>query len=174
MVPQIVAGQRTEGTFDYLWSLPVPRMVYVLADTTNMLAVTLPGVVLAVALGALHFHFSLRISPLVVPAVIMISVCSTFIGYAMAMAVPKPMMAQVLTQILVFGVMLFSPVMYPADQLPGWLQAVHKVLPVEYMADLSRGALTDLPIDMGKAFAIVGAWCLAGLVVTWYVVRRRR
>ena len=174
MVPQFVASQRIEGTFDYIWSLPLPRMVYVLADTTNMLIATIPGVVLAIGLGALHFDFSLTISPLIVPAVIMISLCSTFIGYAMAMAVPKPMMAQVLTQIIVFSVILFSPVMYPASQLPDWLQTVHKVLPVQYMADLSRGTLTDLPINLGKAFVIVGAWCVAGFIATWYTVRRRR
>ncbi len=32
LTPQEVAMARKEGTFDYIWSLPVPRMVYVLAD----------------------------------------------------------------------------------------------------------------------------------------------
>jgi ABC-2 type transport system permease protein len=89
------------------------------------------------------------------------------------MAVPKPMMAQVITQIMIFGVMLFSPVMYPAEQLPGWLQSVHTVLPIQYMADLTRGTLTDLDVKLGLAFIVVGAWCLAGFTVTWFVIRRR-
>ena len=64
--------------------------------------------------------------------------------------------------------------MYPVEQLPGWLQAIHRVLPIQYMADLTRGTLTDLDVELGLAFAIVGAWCLAGFFVTWYVVQRRR
>ena len=92
VVPQMVAMMRTEGTFDYIWSLPVPRMVHVFADTSNILVTTLPGVILAVVLGAFHFDFSLAISPLIIISVILISLSSTFVGYAMAMAVPRPMM----------------------------------------------------------------------------------
>ena len=173
MVPQVVAMERTAGTFDYIWSLPVPRMAFVAADTTNTFAMMLPGITLAVVLGAVHFDFSLDISILVIPAVILISLCGTFVGYALAMAVPKPMMAQVITQVMIFAVMLFSPVMFPAERLPGWLQSIHTVFPIQYMADLTRGTLTDLDVNLGLAFIVVGAWCLAGFIVTWIVVRRR-
>jgi ABC-2 type transport system permease protein len=132
VVPQIVANARLEGTFDYIWSLPVPRMVHIAADATNMFASMLPGIVLAVLFGALHFDFHLSISPLVVPAVIMIAGCGTFLGYSMAFAVPKPM-----------------------------------------MADLTRGTLTDLPVNLGLAFAVVGGWFVAGLFITSLLVRRR-
>jgi ABC-2 type transport system permease protein len=174
MAPQMVAAERMQGTFDYIWSLPVPRMVYIAADATNMFGSMLPGIVLAVVFGSVYFDFSLSISPLVVPAVVMIALCGTFMGYAMAFAVPKPMMAQVLTQVIIFIVMMFSPVMYPASQLPGWLQALHKVFPIQYMADLTRGTLTDLPINLGLAFGVVGAWLVAGFTLTWLLVRRRR
>jgi ABC-2 type transport system permease protein len=70
--------------------------------------------------------------------------------------------------------MMFSPVMYPAAQLPGWLQSVHKVLPIQYMADLSRGNLTDLDVKLELAFGVVGAWHMGGFIVTWFLVRRRQ
>jgi ABC-2 type transport system permease protein len=173
MVPQMVSMNRTAGTFDYIWSLPVPRMVNILADATNTFATILPGVVLAVVLGALNFDFSLALSPLIIPTIILISLCGTFIGYSLAFAVPKPMMVQVLTQVLVFVIMLFSPVMFPAERLPGWLQAVHQVFPIQYMADLTRGTLTDLNVNLGQAFAVVGGWFVAGFIVTSIVVQRR-
>jgi ABC-2 type transport system permease protein len=173
MVPQIVAQERTEGTFDYIWSLPVPRMVHIAADATNMFGSMLPGIALAVFFGAIHFDFNLAISPLVIPAVMLIAACGTFLGYSMAFAVPKPMMVNVLTQIIIFVVMMFSPVMFPASQLPGWLQEIHKFLPIQYMADLTRGTLTDLPVNLGLAFAVVGAWFAAGFIMTWVLVRRR-
>ncbi len=174
MVPQFVAWARADGTFDYIWSLPVPRMVHTAADATNMFGSMLPGIVLAVVFGSLYFDFGLDISLLVIPAVVMISLCGTFLGYTMAFAVSKPMTTQVLTQVIVFAVMMFSPVMYPVSQLPGWLQAIHKVLPIQYMADLTRGTLTDLDVNLGLAFAVVGAWLAAGLIATWFLVRRRQ
>jgi ABC-2 type transport system permease protein len=173
MAPQMVAQSRLAGTFDYIWSLPIPRMVYIAADSSNLFASMLPGIVIAVIFGAIHFDFSLSISPLVIPAVIMIAACATFLGYSIAFAVPKPMMAMVLTQVIIFIVMMFSPVMYPAEQMPQWLQSVHQVLPIKYMANLMRGTLTDLPVNLGMAFGIVGAWLVAAFFLTYSLVRRR-
>jgi ABC-2 type transport system permease protein len=173
VIPQIVAGARLEGTFDYTWSLPIPRMTHIAADATVMFSAILPGVVLSVVLGAIHFNFSLHPSLLVIPAVVLIGMCSSFVGYSMAFSVPKPMMVNVITQIFSFAIMLFSPVMFPADRLPGWLQAIHKVLPIQYMADLVRGTLTDIPVNLGKAFIITGAWTVACLIITNLLVRRR-
>ena len=174
LVPQMVALSRTQGTFDYIWSLPVPRMVYVAADATIWVLVSLPGVILSLVLGSAYYHFGLRVSPLVIPAVFLIATAGVFVGYTIAHGAPRPQMAQIATQVIVFGIMIFSPIMYPMEQLPGWLAAVHRVLPVKYMADLSRGTLTDLNVNLGLAFAVVGAWCLLGFVGTLLLVRRRR
>jgi ABC-2 type transport system permease protein len=174
MLPQMVALARTSGTFDYMWSLPVPRLVYMAADATIWVLVSLPGVILSLVLGSLYFDFSLQISWLAVPAVLLIATTGVFMGYTIALGAPKPELAALATQVIVFIIMLFSPVMYPAGQMPHWLQDVHSVFPVMYMADLSRGTLTDLPVNLGLAFAVVGAWFLFGLIVTFLLVRRRR
>lgn len=174
LVPQMVALARTQGTFEYIWSLPVPRLVYVAADATIWILVSLPGVILSLILGAVYYHFSLAVSFLVIPAILLIAVTGVFVGYFIAHGAPRPQMAQLATQIIVFGIMIFSPVMYPIEQLPGWLATVHRVLPVSYMAELSRGTLTDLPVNLGPAFAVVAAWCAFGLIATGLLVQRRR
>ena len=173
IAPQAVAMARVEGTFDYMWSLPVPRMVYLAADATIWVLITLPGVLLALIIGALYHDFTLEVSLLVIPAMLLIAMTGIFVGYAFAHGAPKPQMAQVATQIIVFAIMIFSPVMYPVEQLPNWLEAVHKVLPIQYMAELSRGTLTDLDVNLGLAFSITSAWCIAGFVVTYFVIKRR-
>jgi ABC-2 type transport system permease protein len=174
LVPQVVALGRTAGTFDYIWSLPVQRLVYVAADATIWILVSLPGVIISLILGSIYFHFGLEINLLVIPAITLIAMTGTFVGYSIAHAAPKPEMAQLATQVIIFGIMLFSPIMYPMEQLPSWMASVHRVLPVKYMADLLRGTLTDLPVNLGLAFAIVSGWCLFGLVATSLLVRRRQ
>lgn len=174
LVPQVVALGRTAGTFEYMWSLPVPRLVYVAADATIWILVSLPGVIASLILGSIYFDFGLQISPLVVPAIALIAMTGTFIGYSIAHAAPKPEIAQLATQIIIFGIMLFSPIMYPMEQLPNWMAVIHRFLPIKYMADLLRGTLTDLPVNLGLAFAVVSVWCLVGLVVTSLLVRRRQ
>jgi ABC-2 type transport system permease protein len=174
LLPQIVGLARKEGTFDYMWSLPIPRMVYIAADATIWVAVTLPGVIVALAMGAAYYHFSLSISPLIIPAFLLVAAAGVLLGYVIALGAPKPEIAQIATQVIVFFIMLFSPVLYPVSQLPGWLAAVHRVLPIQYMADLMRGTLTDIPVNLGLAFGVVGAWCVFGLIVTYFLVKRRR
>ena len=174
LVPQMVAGARKEGTFDYVWSLPVPRMVYVAADTTIYFLTTLPGVLLAIIIGAAYYKFGLHINALVVPAFILTAVTGTLLGYVIALGAPKPEMAQILTQVFVFVIMIFSPVIYPLEQMPHWLQTVQRALPILYMADLTRGTLTDLPSHIGQDFAVIGGWFLAALIVTNLLVRRRK
>lgn len=174
LAPQIIAMARTEGTFDYIWSLPVPRMVYLAADATVWVAVSLPGVILALVIGAAYHDFNLEISPLAVPALLLIALTGVFVGYTIAYGAPQPQLAHLATQIIVFLIMLFSPVYYPVEQLPEWLATLHKGLPIKYMADLSRGTLTDLNVDLGLAFAVVGGWCLAAFALTYVIVHRRR
>ena len=174
LVPQIVGIGRTEGTFDYVWSLPVPRMVHMAADATIWVLLTLPGVVLALVIGVAYHDFDLDVSSLVVPAVLLIAVTGIFIGSAFSLAVPKPELAHLITQINIFFVLLFSPINYPLERLPGWFQAVHTVLPMKYMADLMRATLTGAEVNLGIAFGVVGAWLVAGLAITYLLVRRRK
>jgi len=173
LLPQIVGMSRKEGTFDYMWSLPIPRIVYIAADATIWVAVAIPGVIVALALGAVYFDFDLSISPLVIPALLLVATSGVLLGYTIAHGAPKPEMAHLATQILVFAIMIFSPVMYPVEQLPDWLAKIHSVLPIQYMADLSRGTLTDLDVDLGLAFIVVGTWCAVGFIATSILIRRR-
>lgn len=173
VVPQIVASGRLEGTYDFMLSLPVPRMALLASDATIYFLLTLPGIILALVIGSIYHDFTLQVSWLIIPTFILISLTGTFIGYAIALGVPRPQMANVISQILVFIIMFFSPIIYPAEQLPDWMAAVHKVLPIQYMADLSRGTLSDADVNMGLAFAVTGAWCVVSFVFCYIVMKKR-
>ena len=85
-----------------------------------------------------------------------------------------PLMAQLLTQVLVVLVFMFSPLNFPAERLPEWLAALHRVLPIQAMGEVMRGALAPgtFPLTAG-AFAVLGAWALGSFLVTWRVLARR-
>jgi ABC-2 type transport system permease protein len=75
---------------------------------------------------------------------------------------------------LSIGILLFSPINFPADRLPGALRAVHRALPIEYMADVVRGSLSgNYAVAPLTAFAVVAAWCAAGLLLSYRVAVRR-
>lgn len=174
MVPQMVAQAKSQGMLDYMRSFPVPRMAYLAADLTIWLVSTLPGVILALVVGSLRYNFALHFSLLVIPAFALVVFMATSVGYAIALLSPKAELVNVLTNLIIFSLFLFSPINFPVERLPNWLETIHRFLPVKYAADAVRGALVPGYADgMGLAFAVLGAWCLMGLLVNYKVATRR-
>ncbi|HET7530415.1 MAG TPA: ABC transporter permease [Mycobacteriales bacterium] len=173
VVPQETALSRTNGRFAYVAALPVPRLAPMLADVTFWLLVQLPGWVVTLALAIWHFHLHLRVDGWVVPAVALVSLSAAAVGYAVAVSFPPGAVGQV-SQFLSIALLLFSPINFPLDRLPEWLQAVHRGLPVTYMADLVRGGLTGRYDDSRLlAFAVVSTYCALGLAIAARAARRR-
>ena len=172
-VPQVVAQGKTDGSLDYMRTLPVPRLVDMFADMTVWMAVIIPGVVFAIVVGVLRFGLDLSVSPLIVPAMLLVALTATSIGYAIAGLLP-PMIASLITQVLVVFVLMFSPLNFPASRLPGWLASIHQVLPIQAMGEVIRGTLatTTFPLTAG-AFAILAAWGVVTFGIAYVVVNRR-
>lgn len=175
MVPQFVAAAKAEGSFDYMWSLPIPRMAYLAADLTIWMSAALPGVIVALIVGALRYDFTLQFSPLFVPALLLIVLTATSVGQAVALVSPKPELVNVLTNLIIFAMFLFSPINFPVERLPDWLATVHRFLPVKYAADAVRGTLIPEYADgLGLALGVLAAWCVVGLAINYVVATRRR
>lgn len=172
-VPQVIAQGRVEGSVDFMRSLPIPRLAFLFADLTVWTAVVLPGVIVAVVVGAVRFGLELSLSPLVIPAFALVAVTSSCVGYAIAAVLP-PMVAGILSQVLVVFVLMFSPLNFPAERLPDWLRAVHSVLPIQAMGEVIRGSLASTTFALQPAsFVTLTVWCGASLVLAYAALERR-
>jgi ABC-2 type transport system permease protein len=172
-LPQTVGEQKAEGSLAYMRSLPVARLSYLVADLTVWLAIVVPGVILGVLVGAWRFGLDLQVSPLVVPAVLMVALTATCVGYAIASVLPY-MLTVIVTQALVVFVFMFSPLTFLPDKLPGWLEAIHRVLPVQAMGEVTRGTIApnEFGLPLG-AFLTLAIWCVIGFGVTYAAMSRR-
>ena len=174
VVPQEVAQAKLVGRLDWFSTLPVPRLAPLASEITYWLAASLPGTALALLVASYRFDFGLRVSPAVVPALLLVAATASAVGYALATATP-PQATQQVSSFVSIGILLFSPVSLPAEQLPAALQAVHSVLPVESMADIVRWSLTGRYVDDPvRAFAVVSVWCVAALLLSARVATHRR
>ena len=140
-LPQVVSQGKTEGTLEYMRSLPVPRMVYLMADLTVWLAMVLPGVVFAVAVGSWAFDLALSVSLAIVPAVLLVATTAAAIPARHGLAAaahgghaPDAGAGHRRAHL--------SPINYPAERLPEWMQDIHaEDLPVQAMGEVIRGSL---------------------------------
>jgi ABC-2 type transport system permease protein len=172
-VPQVVAQGKTEGSAEYVRSLPIPRLAFLMADLTVWTAIVLPGVVLAVLIAAQRFGLAMSVSPLVVPAFLLVALTASCVGYMLATVLP-PLVSGIVSQVLIVFVLMFSPLSFPAERLPDWLRAVHSILPIQAMGEVIRGSLATTTFQLTAAsFAVLGVWCLVSLTAALVALDRR-
>lgn len=162
--PQLVAQARLSGLHDYLAAVPLPSLTYLFAELAVVLTIALPGVVAATVLAALRFGIALDPTVAVIPAVLLVALVATATGYALGLGVKNPNSAALLSNALLFFVLLFTPIHYPIDRLPGWLAGAEKVLPFVHMGDLMRHSLTG-DGALVTPLLIVAAWGAAGVAL---------
>ncbi|MDQ2623938.1 MAG: ABC transporter permease [Actinomycetota bacterium] len=174
MIPGGVGEQRMNGSFDFVWSLPVPRSAQIVAMFALYTLLSLPGTVLALLVAAWRFSVDLQVSWVLLPAVLLAALMAVSVGAGMAFAIANPMITNLISNALVFVVLLFSPIVYPSSNLPAWLARVHDVLPFEHMAQAIRAGLTEgFVADPTGHLLVLGAWAVAGAAVTGWVAHRR-
>jgi ABC-2 type transport system permease protein len=174
LVPQLVAQRKQAGVHEYLWSLPVPRTTSVAASLTVNSLIALPGTALALVVAGWRYHLAFSPSFLLIPAALLTLVSCASVGFAMAHAIGNPMVTSMVTNVLVFVILLYSPINFPPDRLPSWLATLHMGLPIQHAANVMRAGLTDgLATHVGTSFAILGSWALAAWLLTAWVVGRR-
>jgi ABC-2 type transport system permease protein len=168
MVPQTVAEAKLSGARDYMSSLPVPRLAESLAEVVVWAVAILPGMLISLVITSIRFDVDLRLSVLIVPAILLTLVTATAVGTAIGHKSVSQQMTGLVTNALLMLVLLFSPVNFPLDRLPGWLQGVHTVLPIAAMADLLRGALlAGYESDVARDLLMLGIWATVAWTITW-------
>ncbi len=162
--PQLVADMKTSGGYDFLQSMPVPTTASAAAWYTVNLIGGIPPFVITLVVARLRYpDVVLTVSPAVVGAVLLVVLTGTMVGYALAYAIVDPRITQLVTQVLVFALMGFAPIVFPAQQMPDWLVGVNEWLPLTHMATVVRDTLTDglVTADVPRAYLILTVWALA-------------
>lgn len=175
MVPQQVAEHRLMGTYAFLFSLPVPRMAMYFAGLTVNSIVALPPAAAALLVAAWRYDLALDVSALAIPGALLVVAVGSAVGYAVGHAVPHPRIVNLISQLMVFVVTIFSPINFPTERFPGWLQALHHVLPMEHAAIVMRSTLADGLVagDTWNSWLILAGWSAAAMLVTYRVISRR-
>lgn len=175
VAPQLIASEKDAGTYDFSWSLPVPRSANVTAWVMLNAVIGIPSMVVALLIADWRLDLDFSPSWTIAPAVVLALTCGTLIGSAVAHAIDRTSITQLISQVFAFGILGFTPITYPIENLPTWLGSVHRVLPFYHMGVIVRGGLTDGPGDgIWASYGIVFGWTLAAAVATALVVGRRK
>lgn len=72
------------------------------------------------------------------------------------------------------GGLLFSPITFPAERLPGWAVTLHNYLPFTPLGDLIREAAFREGVDQTRQLVVVVAWALIAYVAAYLALQRRK
>lgn len=175
MVPASVMDHKIRNTYDYVWSLPVPRAASAAATFTIFTALAIPGTAAAILIATLIYDIELQVSWLVIPAILLTSGMATSVGYAMGHVIPEPRVTNLITNMVIFLVLLFSPIVVPIEQFPEWWASVQRVLPFWHMSVVIRDGLTDgLVTDVAASYLVLTLWTVFAWGAAGWVVAKRR
>ena len=165
-IAEVIAWERWEGTIEYTFMAPVPRLTHLagMAGATIVRALvfsvtTLFAVMLFVPVDLSHAN--------ALSAVVMLGVGTiAFMGLGIASAVFPLLWTEKglqMAYIVQAVVLLVSGVYYPTSVLPGLLQALSVLSPATYVIEGMRRALLD-GADLGALVPLVWPALVVGLL----------
>lgn len=172
LAPQITGTSRQEGLLDYQRTLPVPRSAILLADAVVWSVAALPGIAVGMLAAALRFGIGIQVDGVTVAAVLAAQFATFSIGYAIAFWLPINV-TSIVTQVIMIGGLLFSPITFPAERLPEWAVALHQVLPFAPIGDILREAAFRDGDGQVLNVIVVAVWAVVAYSAAYLALKRR-
>lgn len=155
-------------------ALPINREAYLLSQLTAVAVIGIPSAAGTIAFGAWYYDLSLSLSPLVLLVVPLAILSLAGVGVMIAMLSPFEQLTNAITQLVIFYVLLFAPVLMPAAQLPWLLRRTADFMPPTYVADAVRATVTSLPgTNLVKSVLVMAIFGVASTAVSSITVRHR-
>ncbi len=169
-----VTFEKKGRSFERLLLAPIPLELLMLAKTTGAVLFGILNALVPVVLAMLLIDLSGVAWAMLVPAVVLIAVSSTFLGLFVAVSVSEVFEAQTFSNFIRFPMLFLCGLFFPIEQLPVWLQPLSYLLPLTYGADLlhhSIGSSGQMPPVLN--FIMLAAFCAALFAVSLRNIRRK-
>jgi len=111
---------------------------------------------------------------LVIPAVILIGIVSTFLGLFISVSASEVFEAQTFSNFFRFPMMFLCGLFFPILSLPIFIRWISYVLPVTYGVDILHGAINgDHIMSFTLDFIVIGVFCIGLFLLSLRNVKRK-
>ncbi|SEG14402.1 ABC-2 type transport system permease protein [Nonomuraea solani] len=142
---------KTDGMMVYYASLPISKASFVGALVLSRLILIMPGLITPMVAAGLMYDVDFTISPALLLVLPLSCLALSAIGLAIGTLINSMDLIVVITNLLIFVLLLAAPVLIPPESLPLPLQVLGYLLPPTYAADALRHTLSG---DLGAAFTL--------------------
>ncbi|MFO7989933.1 MAG: ABC transporter permease [Thermodesulfobacteriota bacterium] len=174
MLAVTITFEKKNRSFERLLLAPLSFEILMLAKTSGAILFGILNALVPLFLALWLTDLSQVAWGVLIPAVFLISVTSTFMGLFIAVAVSEVFEAQTFSNFFRFPMIFLCGLFFPVSALPFFLEPVSYLLPLTYGADLLHGAVRGehtLPylVDLG----ILAVFCIGLFMASLYNIRRR-
>ncbi len=173
MLAVTVTFEKKQRSFERLLLAPIPLELLMLAKTSGAILFGIANAFVPVIMAAFLMDLSQVAWAAFIPAVVLISVSSTFLGLFIAVAVSEVFEAQTFSNFFRFPMLFLCGLFFPVQQLPVFLKPVSFALPLTYGADVLHGSvhgahLMPYTLDL----SILTAFCIGLFLLSLRNIKR--
>jgi len=166
--------ERRNRSFDRLLLAPIPLELLMLAKTSGAIFFGIVNAFIPILIATFLTDMSGIAWSLVVPAIILIGIVSTFLGLFISVSASEVFEAQTFSNFFRFPMMFLCGLFFPILSLPIFIRWISYILPVTYGVDILHGAINgDHIMSFTLDFIIIGIFCVVLFLLSLLNVKRK-
>jgi ABC-2 type transport system permease protein len=174
MLSVTITFERRSRSFERLLLAPISLETLMLAKTSGAILFGIVNAFIPVIIAAFLADLSGVLWYLVVPAIILVGIASTFLGLFVAVSVSEVFEAQTFSNFFRFPMIFLCGLFFPVMSLPVFLRPLSFIFPVTYGVDILHGAVNGAHImHYALSFSILAVFCLGLFLLSLRNIRRR-
>lgn len=174
MLAVTITFEKRSRSFERLLLAPISLELLMLAKTSGAILFGVANAFVPIVIAAFLADLSGLAWSLVVPAIILIGIVSTFLGLFIAVSVSEIFEAQTFSNFFRFPMIFLCGLFFPIMALPVFLRPLSYILPVTYGVDILHGAINGEHImSFTLDFLILGAFCIVLFVLSLRNIKQK-
>jgi ABC-2 type transport system permease protein len=137
-VAQIVGLMRENGMIVYYAALPISKASFTMAMSLSRFLTILPGLLTPVIVGRLLYDIDVEVSLWLLLILPLTSLSLAGLGVSLGFLLPNMDLINLITNLIVFVLLLGAPVLIPPEALPEAIRVIGFAFPPTYAAEAIR------------------------------------
>jgi ABC-2 type transport system permease protein len=174
MLAVTITFEKRSRSFERLLLAPISLELLMLAKTSGAILFGVVNAFVPIIIAAFLAELSGIAWSLVIPAIILIGIVSSFLGLFIAVSVSEIFEAQTFSNFFRFPMIFLCGLFFPIMSLPVFIRPLSYILPVTYGVDILHGAVNgEHIIPLALDFLILGVFCIVLFAVSLRNIKRR-
>jgi len=174
MLAVTITFEKKNRSFDRLLLAPISLNLLMLAKTAGAILFGSINAIVPIAIALFLTDLSAIPWVIVLPAIILIAIVSTFLGLFIAVSVSEVFEAQTFSNFFRFPMIFLCGLFFPIDSLPLVLRPLSYILPLTYGVDILREAINKTNMmSLGLDFLIITCFCAFLFIISLRNINRK-